>query len=230
MARGDKPRFDSKRLNSLLSSLGGNMDRVYQNTYYSDNTNAKDLANIADNIEDNIAQIIRRNKSNDISGVSQLYARMKLKNETSSSDTIQSVRNMFDDNPLTNDLLAQYTGNKWIEELDAEIDTVLKYCTKINEALELMRDAVIASDSFNKEYINPTAPLSNDDELAAFQLEMDRYIESYKIKEKLEEYYMQTAKYGERYVYVVPYKVAVAKLLNNKKNANILNKKRLKSY
>ena len=128
---------------------------------------------------------------------------------------------MFDDNPLTNDLLAQYTGNKWIEELDAEIDTVLKYCTKMEEALELMRDAVIASDSFNKDYINPTAPLSNDDELAAFQLEMDRYIESYKIKEKIEEYYMQTAKYGEQYVYIVPYKIAIAKLLNNRKNTNI---------
>lgn len=221
MARNGKPKYDSKRLNNLLSSLGGNMDDIYKNTYYSDNTNSKDLANIADDIEDNIARIIRRNRTNDISGVSQLYARMKLKNETNSKDTVESVRNMFDDNPLTNDLLAQYTGNKWIEELDAEIDTILKYCTKMEEALALMRDAVIASDSLNKDYINTTAPLSNDDEIAAFQLKMDRYIEVYKIKEKLDEYYMQTAKYGEQYVYVVPYKVAVAKLLNNRKNANI---------
>lgn len=219
MARNGK--YDSKRLNNLLSSLGGNMDNIYKNTYYSDNTNAQDLAHIADDIEDNIARIIRRNKTNDISGVSQLYARMKLKSETNSADTIQSVRNMFDDNPLTNDILAQYTGNKWIEELDAEIDTVLKYCTKMEEALELMRDAVIASDSLNKDYINSTAPLSNDDEVAAFQLKMSNYIQTYKIKEKLDEWYMQTAKYGEQYVYVVPYKTAIAKLLNNRKNANI---------
>lgn len=220
MAKSER-KYDSKRLNTLLSSLGGNMDHIYKTTYFSDNSNSKELATVADNIEDNIASIIRRNKNTDISGVSQLYARMKLRGETSSKDTVESVRSMFDDNPLTNDVLAQYTGNKWIKELDAEIDTVLKYCTKMEEALALMRDAVLASDSFNKEYINTSAPLSNDEEVAAFQLEMERYIEKYKIKEKLEEYYMQTAKYGEQYVYVVPYKVAIAKLLNNKKNANL---------
>ena len=212
-------RFNTGRINQLLGGLGSGMDNVYKNTYYSDRSNSKDLNNIADGIEDKIAAIVRRNKNNDTSKVSQLYARTHLRNTVNSKDTVDAIKNLFDNNPLTDEILASYTGNKWIKDLDNEIDMVLKYCTKMMEALLLMRDAVLSADSFSKDIISAKTPAySADSDMASFEMRMGKLIKKYDIQNKLNMWYMNTSKYGEQFVYVVPYKVAIAKLLTNKAN------------
>src|SRR5699024_9902738 len=45
----------------------------------------------------------------------------------------------------------------------------------------------------------------------------------YKLSSKLREWYMETSTHGEQFVYIVPYKKAIAKLLNQKKNTSMSN-------
>lgn len=214
----DSTRPNIKKINSLLSNVNSQMDKLYNSTYYSDNTNQKDLNRLSNSIEDDINSIISRNKDMDISGVSRLFSRMKLRNAVADPNLNNAVKELFEDNPLTNELLLNYVGNTWIKDLDNEIDTVIKYCTKIGDALDLMRDAVLSSDSYSKDFITMTIDTSNESEISVFEQRSLAILKKYNVQEKTKSWYDETSHHGEQFVYIVPYNKAIAKLLNNKKN------------
>lgn len=204
------------KINNWMKNIQQGMDRLYTNTYYSDNTNNTEMDNIVSGIQSDISSIINRNKNDDISGISKLYSKTRLNNTLNDSKLLDGVKDVFEDNPLTDEILSTYIGNKWISELDAEIDTVLKYCTKMNEALDLIKDAVLSSDSFSKDFINCNSPFSGDDDATSlFQTRVDNVIKRYALQQKIQEWYDEASRHGEQYVYIVPYKKAIAKLLNS---------------
>ena len=212
----NKPNI--RKINTWLDNVGKQMDQLYRSTYYSDNTNIRDLNNIAGDIEDDINSIINRNNSVDVSGISKMYSRLKLRDSLSDGKLVDTVKELFESNPATNDILANYVGNKWIRDLDNEIDTVLKYCTKMQEALELLRDAVLSSDSYSKDFLNFNSMQSRDTDVSVFDQRMSNISTKYELNTKVREWYMETSEHGEQFVYIVPYKKAIAKLLNQKKN------------
>ena len=209
------------KVNQWMKNIQSGMDQLYKNTYYSDKTNITDMNTIVDGIQSDISSIINRNKEMDISGISKLYSKAQLSNALNDKQLVNNVKELFDENPLTDELLSTYIGNKWIKELDAEIDTVLKYCTKMGEALDLIRDAVLSSDSFSKDFINPESPFSGDDDATSiFQSRTDAIIKKYDLQKKVQDWYDEASRHGEQYVYVVPYKKAISKLLNNRSSQN----------
>lgn len=211
-------RPNIRKINTWLDNVGSQMDQLYRSTYYSDTSNMRDLDKIATDIEDDINSIINRNNSIDVSGISKMYSRLKLQDSLSDSKLTDTVKELFESNPATNEILANYVGNKWIRDLDNEIDTVLKYCTKMQEALDLLRDAVLSSDSYSKEFLNFNTVQANNTDTSVFDQRMKTISTKYKLSSKLREWYMETSTHGEQFVYIVPYKKAIAKLLNHKKN------------
>ena len=211
-------RPNIRKINTWLDNVGKQMDQLYRSTYYSDNTNIRDLDNITGDIEDDINSIINRNNSVDVSGISKMYSRLKLRDSLSDGKLVDTVKELFESNPATNEILANYVGNKWIRDLDNEIDTVLKYCTKMQEALELLRDAVLSSDSYSKNFLNFHSMQSRDTDVSVFDQRMSNISTKYELNTKVREWYMETSEHGEQFVYIVPYKKAIAKLLNQKKN------------
>lgn len=211
-------RPNIRRINTWLDNVGTQMDQLYRSTYYSDNSNMRDLDKIANGIEDDINSIINRNNTVDISGISKMYSRLKLQDSLSDSKLVDTVKELFESNPITNEVLANYVGNKWIRDLDNEIDTVLKYCTKMQDALDLLRDAVLSSDSYSKEFLNFKSTKANDTDVSVFDQRMSNIADKYDLNTKLREWYMETSTHGEQFVYIVPYKKAIAKLINQKKN------------
>ena len=210
-------RRNPRQINHWLDRIQQSMKDVYKNTYYTDDTNTRDMNRMMDSIEGNIGQIMSRNSGMDLSGISRLYAKSKLNGAALDGDLSNKVRELFEDNPLTDELLSSYLGNKWIRDLDDEIDVVLKYCTKMREALELLRDAVLSADSFSKDFINPKSPFSGDDnETALFESRSQAIIKKYKLQQKTQEWYDEASKHGEQFLYIVPYKKAISRLLNNK--------------
>ena len=210
-------RRNPRQINHWLDRIQQSMKDVYKNTYYTDDTNNRDMNRMMDNIEGNIGQIMSRNSGMDLSGISRLYAKSKLNGAALDGDLSNKVRELFEDNPLTDELLSSYLGNKWIRDLDDEIDVVLKYCTKMREALELLRDAVLSADSFSKDFINPKSPFSGDDnETALFESRSQAIIKKYKLQQRTQEWYDEASKHGEQFLYIVPYKKAISRLLNNK--------------
>ena len=211
-------RPNIRKINTWLDNVGSQMDQLYRSTYYSNNSNIKDLDNIATDIEDSINSIINRNNNVDVSGISKMYSRLKLRDSLSDSKLADNVKELFESNPITNEVLANYVGNKWIRDLDNEIDTVLKYCTKMQDALDLIRDAVLSSDSYSKDFLNFKCTKANTIEASVFDQRMSTVVEKYDLNTKLREWYMETSAHGEQFVYIVPYKKAISKLLNQKKN------------
>ena len=226
MANRNRRRLNSpvniKGINSWIDNIDKSMDSLYSDTYISDRTNLTDLENISDDIERNIDIIARRNSEFDISNISRLYSRLMLKNTMGNDTNVsKSIEDVLGNDDLNSALLTSYLSNKWIKDLDNEIDTVLKYCTKMGEALDLIKDAVISSDSMTKDTMVIHAPLSNDTSQAVFDERVSKLNKKYKISEKRLKWYMNASKYGEQYVYVVPYNKAIRKLLIDKNRSNI---------
>ena len=216
MASDKKQKINQKQLNTLIGNINDRMDDLYRDTYHSDITNRSDLENISRGIEDNINQIISRNGDTDISNISKMYSRMKLKSSISDKEFQNSVLDLFNDQTVTTSILSTYTENKWIRDLDNEIDTVCRYMPSLEEAIKAKLDAVLTSDCFNKEYLNIDSASATDEQQSIISSNIDNLKTTYDLENFLRDTTYNATKYGEEFVYCVPYKRAISILLNNK--------------
>ena len=84
---------------------------------------------------------------------------------------------------------------------------------QLETALEVKKDNVLAADYFNKDFIHCTSEKKIDD--VEFTLRIKKLKEKYDLLTKFENYAYNASKYGEEFVYIVPYKRALAKLMNS---------------
>ena len=210
-----------KRIAGLIQ---GNMDDLYKNTYYSDPSNRQQLTAIKTDITNTIKDIMNSNTDNiGEPSISRMYERLYF-NSQNDSDTIKEFEKIFSDNEFVNNLTNSYLDNRWIKAIDVEIDEVCKYMPKLQEALDTMRDNVLAADSFNKDFLKLDSQLNN---ASVNEEQFSRNIEDlkkkYKLSKLIKENYEATAKYGEDFVYCVPYDKAIQRLMDNKyKNRGIV--------
>lgn len=208
----------SRNLMSRLWSLRKQMDGVYRDTYSTDPSNKDEIDRIGIDIEDNISKILSRNNTQDISDISSLYAIANLRNTVSDAEYNNKIIDFFEDRSITDQLVNSYMENKWIVELDREYDVICKYMPKMTEALTAIKDSVLTADNFDKEYLSFTSPNMGPDESSKFSEEMEAIKKQYKLYERVERWYDNTSKYGEQFVYKVPYKKAMATLMNRSQN------------
>jgi hypothetical protein len=107
--------------------------------------------------------------------------------------------------------------NKSIKEFDDEIDIILKYFPMLGEALDSKKDTVLSADNNSKDPFNFSCD-SASSKKEIFNNNIDTLKERYKILEEFNNMYDKAATYGETFYYIVPYKKALAQLLNNKTN------------
>lgn len=203
-----------------LFSLRNQMNGIYKDTYSADPTNKEELDKLTSGIEDNLSKIVYRNGGfEDVSNVSRLYAAANLNKVVNDKDYMNSITEFFENRSITDALVASYTENKWIVELDNEIDTVCKYMPKLDEALDAIKDSVLSADNFEKEYITFTSPNVANSDLSKFSSDMNKIKKDYKIYEKVEYWYSHTSKYGETFIWKAKYDKALSVLLS-RKNGN----------
>ena len=212
-------------LQSLVSNVEDDMQQLYADTYLSSRDGLDSMGSIADKMEDNISQIIHRNNQYDISNISKLYSRlMRQSSGPGKGKTEQELANelegLFSDNNFADAIMGSYLSNKWIDDLDREIDAILKYVPNIKEALEVLKDAVLSADSTSKDFIFPKVQASDDAELKIITDRISRMEKKYDLPRKVEDWYDGASKYGESFVYRVPYSRAIDKLLKQKNQTN----------
>lgn len=201
-------------IKKLATSLQGNIERLYQTTYFSKPTNQNDLSTIKINIDKSIDNIITNNLNNvGIPNISKLYSRLF---DTQTDSSVSSaIIDMFDDKLMMENILTSYMQNRYLKDLDNEIDVVCKYMPKLLEALDTRKDNVLSADHFSKDFIN----ISNNSNIttnASFGERVDDMKERYDLAELFENAYDNAAKYGEQFIYIVPYKKAMSKLMASK--------------
>lgn len=213
-----KPRIGVfKKIASLVQ---GNMDDMYRTTYYADPNNKEQLKAIKTDISSSIKDIIDTNSDNiGEPNISRLYERLLL-NKQNDPNTIAEFERIFGDNEFINNLASSYLDNRWIKAIDQEIDEVMKYMPKLQEALSTIKDNVLSSDSFSKDYLNLESKLASTKQTEEqFARNISDMKERYNMLKLTSMIYDETSKYGESFIYCVPYTKAISSLMK-RKNAN----------
>ena len=217
MAKKEK-KINSTKMGDNTSSIDRRMKELYSTTYYSSIDNREDVERISKDIESNIREIIKRNSGVNMSNLTKMYSRMKLDQERKSAKTISEVEKFFEDPRLTTGLLQSYMENKWIKELDDEIDIVCSYVPILEKCLDVLKYATLSSDSYSKDFFSVSSLNYSPEDESIFINNFEALKIKYDLNEKISDYYDNTSKYGEQYVYNVPYAKAVTRLLKRKQN------------
>lgn len=217
-----KPRMGVIR--RLADLVQGNMDDMYRTTYYADPNNKDQLQAIKTDITTSIKDIMDNNSDNiGEPNISRLYERLLL-NSQGDPNTLKEFDRIFGDNEFINNLTSSYLDNRWVKAIDEEINEVLKYMPKLQEALSTIKDNVLSSDSFSKDYLNLESKLSptreSEEQFARNISDMKNRYDMLKLTSQI---YDKTSKYGETFVYCVPYDKAIRSLMERKKSNNAKN-------
>lgn len=223
MARDEKQMAKvNRKIQNLATGVQGNMDSLYTTTYFSTPQATNDVKGISKSINDNIDNIVNRNMSSfGMPSVSVLYQRMINKGNEKNNPT-DGINKMFEDPMMMDDLYSTFMSNRFIRELDEEIDTVCKYMPELEEALETKKDSVLSADHFSKDFLNIKFPTDIDNE--TFSKRIAEMKKKYNLQKLAEEIYQDTAKYGEKFIYCVPYSTAITRLLANKPKTSLVDR------
>lgn len=223
MAKKDEERQKQKanrRINKLSSFVQSNLDKLYSSTFYSQPSNKYDLDTIKSKLDDSIDNIVLSNKDNTGKAtMSSLYSRAMQYNDKDSTKDKESktLETLLNDNAmLDSGMLGFINDTTTIFDYDNKIDTVLKYMPKLEEALECRKDNVLSADHFSKDFINV---INNNcsGNIESYNEHIKDIKEKYEFQELAEKIYDNASKYGEQFVYIVPTKKAIARLLSSKK-------------
>lgn len=219
----DKKQRSSFRLvNRRINNLDTNMDNLYRSTYSTRIDNKNDMDRITSGIEDNLDDLLSTVNGQNVSDISTLLLRLQNKsgNKKYIDQLNSSIESLFNSEGQLMDGLNMENIHKQIKTENYQYDLMLKYLPKLNEALEIMKDNVLSSDNFTKDFINVMANKSNNDYINIFNSRAKKLKEKYKIQERFEEMYIEASKYGEYFLYHVPYNKAFQRLLQ-RKNATV---------
>lgn len=229
MAKNDKSDNNKKgimnfgTIKKIAERIQGNSDSIYRSTYYSDPKDKQVLDTLKTNIDTSIKSIMNNNSDSlGEPNISRMYERL-LMNAQNDSGTVEEFRKLFEDNEFMTSLATSYMDNRWVKAFDDEIDEILRYFPKLEEALQTIRDNVLSADSFSKDFLHMKDELQTVDS-TVFSSNIEDMKKNYNLIKLTNEAYYNTAKYGEEFIYVVPYETAINRLLDNKKNASLNNR------
>lgn len=223
MAKKDeKKRSSTGIINRLSNTIQNSLDNLYSKTYYSQASNKQDLESIKNKLDSSIDNIVSVNMDNTGRGtMSTLYSRMQQQGSSikpGNKEGGQSLESLINDSQVIEaGLMGFINDTTTVFDYDNKIDTILKYMPRLQEALDTRKDNVLSADHFSKDFINVTSSsITNDSETYNEHIKFIK--ETYKFQDLTDEIYDQASKYGEAFVYIVPYKKAVARLLKQKNN------------
>ena len=211
------PKSDNGKggLKGLIGRVNRSMDTLYTSTYYANPNNAKALDNLRDRIDANIDKIVNANMDTmGIPSVSKLYSRMKLDLDNRSDMQAQSVADYFDTALNYDDFFATFQNNRYLLEMDAEIDSTCKYFPDLEEALMVLKEGVLSPDYFSKDFLTLTTTDSNSKD--DFDENVKQMKQRYGLLAFIDDSYYHASKYGEDFIYCVPYSTALSRLLTDK--------------
>ena len=202
----------SRKVKNNLDILSKKMDGLYRDTYLTRPDDRKNLDVIMDELDAAINRIASVDNDN-VATMSELIRRLDKKDSVKNEKLNTSLTEMFNDNNLVGELFANTDMYKYIAAENYNYDLICKYLPKLNIALEIMRDNVLSSDNFSNKFLNPKSVYSSKEEVTLFTTNCDRLEKRYNLSTFLSDLYFDTSKYGETFVYLVPYTKAFERLL-----------------
>ena len=205
-------------LAKLMARVNRSMNSTYTSTYYTQPNNADALDALRSKIDSNLDRIVNANMdTTGVPSVSKLYSRLKIDlDKTSGIGKPDEYGNIFDSALNYDDFYATFQNNRYLLEIDAEIDSTCKYFPDLEEAISVMREGVLSPDYFSKDFLTLTPTSSQD--MDVFEERAKDIKRRYSLLPFVNDLYYEVSKYGEAFVYLVPYETALSRLLTNKPN------------
>lgn len=208
--------LDRSPFNKIASNIQDGLTALYQRIKFTTPNVRDDRVNIKKNVDKALDQIISNNTEQSGEGnISRLYRRLFL--TQNNADTVKAFKTMFEDRNLMSSIFTSYSQNRYLYDYDAEIDVVLKYMPKLKEALLIMKDNILSTDHFSKDFITATNISDLDDDMM-FNKRMAEIKRYYGLLDKFEDWYFKTSMYGETFVYIIPYSKGISRLMKDKEN------------
>lgn len=208
-----------------MKNVQSSIDQMYQTTYYNSPSSNKALGDLTSRINAHIDNITSYNmQATGTPNISKLYNRLQMSNSNvpGSDSGTKDIGALFDNAIGFEDFYSNFMQNRYLVEIDAEIDAVCKYFPELEEALDIKKEGVLSSDHFNKDFLTlkKTNIIASED--ATFSEETKMLKERYDLLNFVDEIYSNAAKYGEQFVYIVPYSIALSRLLADKANTGLM--------
>ena len=207
----DSSFSSSRKITKKLDLLDQKINGLYRDVYVSRPDNKENLDKILTRLDDAINRI--QNDNINVSGISELLRRVEQQDGATVKNLMDSVGELFSDQNLVNSLFANQDVHKYISAQNYQFDMICRYLPKLVDALEIKRDNVLSSDNFSKEFINPKSSRTNKMELERFSSNTTKLEKIYDINRFVDKLYLDTSKYGEQFVYVVPYNIAFQRVI-----------------
>ena len=207
-----------KDIENLKKTIDGSMNDMYGSVYYSDPSITKTLAYMRTKTHRAIDGLMNSNISNvGTTNISSLIMKSKLDDMQSDDDVIHALNSTLENESLINSIMQSYTQNSWIRDMDREVDMVLKYMNKLEQALNCRREHVLCSDNFTNNQLHIRSRSAIGDDITANQ-NIQTMMKRYDLADILDKVYRKTDKYGECFIYIIPYKKAINRLLKQQGN------------
>jgi len=198
-------------INKKLDLLGQKVDSLYKDIYITRPDNKQNLDSLVDNLDTALDKLQGFDTSS--SGMTELLRRLDTNNNSNTNALISSVAELFENDNLLGTMVFNDSMHNYIAAQNYNYDLICKYLPKLEDALEIKRDNVLCSDNFSKSFINPVTRRSSKDEVLKFNNNTKKLEEEYEISDFLDDTYMRVSKYGEDFIYIVPYNVAFKRLI-----------------
>lgn len=215
MPTAEKENIPSNRnlINRLALNVRNGINSIYTKSYYNRPTNISDIKDIKNRLNSSINSITSMNM--DIIGEPNISKLLSRANKSLNGDptVFKSIEDFFADSSSVDALLQTYMDNKYLVDLDQEIDTVCKYMPKLLEALDCKKDNVLSADHFSKDFIYLENNTSIPD--ATYSERIKNIKEKYDLLVETERWYMNASKYGEQFLYIIPFRRAIGNLMKS---------------
>ena len=204
-----------KRLDNIRDKITKSKDMLYSDIYYNDNLASEEIKRLKNRVNDAIEKISNNNvASTGVSNISVLYTKAANMANKNNNDLIAELNKTLSDRNTMNNLFSIYTQNTLVRDLDREIDMICKYMPKLEDALDTRRECVLSADHFSKNTLSIKSSKGTDTNNPSIQNNIETLKKKYNLEDLLEnDIYKHTDKYGETFVYIVPYKKAIESLL-----------------
>ena len=219
----DDIKKDTAEQRDLSKSISNMLNGLYRRAYMTQ-PDAKDELDASDaNISDTVERIISDSSyKTGLNNISTLYAKLlRSRGGTASNDDMNQI--FGNDMELSGSLYNAFFNNKNLKDYDAEIDMICKYMPKLDAALSTLLDNVLSADHFAKDYITlaeTNFSMVSDQKTIANNVELIKH--KYNLAEKFQDIAYNAMKYGEEFVYIIPYATAISRLYNTAQATDVV--------
>ena len=199
----------------LIKNIQDTMTGIYRRTLFTEPDSDNEIKSLSNRINNSMDKMLANNSAaTGLSRISTVYS--KLFSMQNDGSTVDGFKSLFEDIQNDGSMYSAFFNNRTLKQLDSEIDMVCKYMPKLEETIKIKVDNTLYSDHFNYSFLKyaENGNITETDDLAQFESNINLISDKYNMAEFLEDNLYNVLKYGETFVYCVPYKKAIAKLMD----------------